>query len=69
MPTIINHLKHLRTQYYEDPMPARGLRQYHLSEQERSPVFLRLETCHPPLFNIPRHAHDPPLFMSCLQVA
>ena len=38
-------------------MPARGLRQYHLSEQEIAGLFAT-ETCHPPLFNIPRHAHD-----------
>lgn len=57
MPTNIKHLKHLRAQYYDDPMPARGLRQYHLSEQEIAGLFAT-ETSHPPLFNIPRHAHD-----------
>ena len=54
MPTII---KDPRAKYYGDPMPEGGLRQYHLSEQEIAGLF-GTETCHPPLFNIPRHSHD-----------
>jgi AraC family transcriptional regulator len=50
-------IKHLRAQYYDTPMPVQGLRQYHLSEQEIAGLW-GTETCHPPLFNIPRHAHD-----------
>src|SRR5262245_1960808 len=50
-------IKHLRAQYYEASVPVRGLRQYHLSEQEIAGLW-GTETCHPPLFNIPRHAHD-----------
>jgi AraC family transcriptional regulator len=50
-------IKHLRAQYYDAPLPAQGLRQYHLSEQEIAGLW-GTETCHPPLFNIPRHAHD-----------
>jgi hypothetical protein len=50
-------IKHLRAQYYEAPMPVQGLRQYHMSEQEVAGLW-GTETCHPPLFNIPRHAHD-----------
>lgn len=38
-------------------MPVQGLRQYHLSEQKIAGLW-GTETCHPPLFNIPRHAHD-----------
>jgi len=45
-----------RAQYY-DPVPPGGLRQYHVSEQEIAGLF-GTETCHPPLFKIPRHAHD-----------
>ena len=54
MPTII---RDFRAQYYEAPMPVQGLRQYHRSEQEIAGLW-GTETCHPPLFNIPRHAHD-----------
>ncbi|HEX5733983.1 MAG TPA: AraC family transcriptional regulator [Blastocatellia bacterium] len=54
MQTII---KDFRAQYYEAPMPVQGLRQYHLSEQEIAGLW-GTETCHPPHFNIPRHAHD-----------
>lgn len=54
MPTIIRDFRAL---YYEAPMPVQGLRQYHLSEQEIAGLW-GTETCHPPLFNIPRHAHD-----------
>jgi AraC family transcriptional regulator len=50
-------IRHLRAQYYEAPLPVQGLRQYHLSEQEIAGLW-GTETCHPPLFNIPRHAHD-----------
>jgi AraC family transcriptional regulator len=50
-------IKHLRAQYYDIPMPVQGLRQFHLSEQEIAGLW-GTETCHPPLFNIPRHAHD-----------
>jgi AraC family transcriptional regulator len=50
-------IKHLRAQYYEAPMPVQRFRQYHMSEQEIAGLW-GTETCHPPLFNIPRHAHD-----------
>jgi AraC family transcriptional regulator len=50
-------VKHLRAQYYDAPLPVQGLRRYHLSEQEIAGLW-GTETCHPPLFNIPRHAHD-----------
>ena len=46
-----------RARYYEDHIPVRGLRQYHLSEQEIAGLF-GTETSHPALFNIPRHAHE-----------
>src|SRR5215204_1340437 len=54
LPKII---KHLRAQYDEAHVPVQGLRQYHLSEQEIAGLW-GTETCHPPLFDIPRHAHD-----------
>src|SRR6185369_9039446 len=54
MPTII---RHLRAQYFEAPMPVRDLVQYHLREQEIAGLFAT-ETYHPPLFTVPRHAHD-----------
>jgi len=59
--------RHLRARYYEDdPARARGLRRYHLREQEMAGL-LGTETCHPPLFRIPRHAHDLPSFYVVLE--
>jgi len=55
MPT---QFRHLRAQYYdEDPARARTLPQYHVRE-ERIAGLIATETCHPPRFRIPRHAHD-----------
>ena len=52
------HFRHLRAQYYDDdPARARGLRHYHVREQAMAGL-LTTETRHPPLFRIPRHAHD-----------
>jgi AraC family transcriptional regulator len=50
-------IKHIRAQYYEANAPVQSLRQYHLSELEIAGLW-GTETRHPPLFNIPRHAHD-----------
>lgn len=49
-------LQGLRAQYYGDPMPEGGLRQYHRSEQQIAGV-IGTETYHPPHFIIPRHSH------------
>jgi AraC family transcriptional regulator len=54
MPTA---LRGRRAQYYEARPPERDLQRYHLSEQEIAGLF-GTETRHPPLFKIPRHAHD-----------
>jgi hypothetical protein len=61
------HFRHLRAQYYDDdPAGARGLRHYHVREQEMAGL-LGTETRHPPLFRIPRHAHDLPSFYVVLE--
>jgi AraC family transcriptional regulator len=61
------HFRHLRAQYYDDdPARARGLRDYHVREQEMAGL-LATETRHPPLFRIPRHAHDLPSFYVVLE--
>ena len=55
---MATQFRHLRAQYYdEDPDRARRLRQYHVREQEIAGLH-GTETRHPPLFNIPSHAHD-----------
>jgi AraC family transcriptional regulator len=59
--------RHLRAQYYgEDPARAQGLRHYHVREQAMAGL-LTTETRHPPLFRIPRHAHDLPSFYVVLE--
>ncbi len=64
MPT---RFRHLRAQYYdEDPVRAVGLRQYHVREHEIAGL-IGTETRHPPLFHIPRHAHDLPSFYVVLE--
>src|SRR5262245_40375667 len=55
-----------RTQYYEARPPERDLQRYHLSEQEIAGLFAT-ETSHPPLFRIPRHAHDMASFYLVLE--
>ena len=47
-------------------MPVQGLRRYHLSEQEIAGLW-GTETCHPPLFKIPRHSHDHASFYIVLE--
>ena len=55
MPTPLSHL---RAQVYdEDPSRARSLPQYHVRER-RIAGLISTETCHPPRFRIPSHAHD-----------
>lgn len=55
MPT---QFRHLRAQYYdEDPARARSLPRYHVRER-RIAGLIGTETCHPPQFRIPSHAHD-----------
>ncbi|HEY5885895.1 MAG TPA: AraC family transcriptional regulator [Pyrinomonadaceae bacterium] len=66
MPTVSKPLKSLRAQYFEELEPAQDLRQYHLSEQEIAGLF-GTETCHPPHFSVPRHAHDLASFYVVLQ--
>ncbi|HSE52941.1 MAG TPA: AraC family transcriptional regulator [Gemmatimonadales bacterium] len=57
----------MRARYYDDdPARARGLRRYHVREQEMAGL-LGTETSHPPLFRIPRHAHDLPSFYVVLE--
>jgi AraC family transcriptional regulator len=46
----------LRARIYDD-IGSGGLSQYHLSKQEIAGL-LATETCHPPGFKVPRHAHD-----------
>jgi len=61
------HFRHLRARYYDDdPSRARGLRHYHVRELEMAGL-LATETRHPPLFRIPRHAHDLPSFYVVLE--
>jgi AraC family transcriptional regulator len=45
---------------------AEGLRQYHVMEQEIAGL-IGTETRHPPLFDIPKHAHDLPSFYVVLE--
>ena len=66
MPPVSSTLQHLRAQYYDGPMPAQDLRQYHLSEQEIAGLF-GTETYHPPNFTVPRHSHDLASFYIVLQ--
>jgi len=49
-------MKQLRAQLY-DHATADSLGQYHLSEQQIAGLFAT-ETCHPPRFKLPRHAHE-----------
>jgi hypothetical protein len=49
-------MKQLRAQLYDHTTPD-SLSQYHLSEQQIAGLFAT-ETCHPPRFKLPRHAHE-----------
>jgi len=54
-----------RAQFYDYASPG-VLSKYHLSEQEIAGLFAT-ETCHPPGFRIPRHAHNLTSFYLVLQ--